>query len=132
MMKDDGPGAREHRRFPAFIPAQFEIVHAWQGESAAPLTGALYNVSRGGAGARLPRVLPPRTRLRVAIPSAPPGLRLSAEIVWTSSAPGSGKDMAVYGIRWLEGVSAECLGSILPLLPPADPPEVGTSPTPMP
>ncbi len=50
MAKDEGPGAREHRRFPAHIPAQFEIVHVWQGGSAAPLTGELYNVSRGGAG----------------------------------------------------------------------------------
>lgn len=132
MAKDEGPGAREYRRFPAHIPAQFEIVHVWQGGSAAPLMGELYNVSRGGAGARLPRVLPPRTRLRVAIPSASPGLRLAAEVVWTSSAPGSGKSLAVYGIRWLEGMSQDCLASILPLFPPAEPPEIGPSPTPMP
>jgi hypothetical protein len=132
MAKDEGPGAREYRRFPAYIPAQFEIVHAWEGEAAAPLAGELYNVSRGGAGARIPRVLPPRTRLRVAIPSAPPGLRLVAEVVWTSSAPGPPRGPAVYGIRWLERLSPECLSSILPLPLPPESPGTGTSPTPMP
>ncbi len=131
MARDEGPGAREHRRFRACIPAQFEIVHAWEGEAAAPLAGELYNVSLGGAGARLPRVLPPRTRLRVAIPSAPPGLRLVAEVVWTSSAPGSGRALAVYGVRWLSQMSQACLASILPVVPPAGPRGLGPSPTPM-
>lgn len=112
--KPEGPEGREFPRFPSRIPAQVEIAHAWQGTSAAPLGGELYNISRGGAGLRLDRVLPPRTRLRIGVPSVAPGSRLSAEVVWTSAPPGSGRGPAVYGVRWLEQLSRSSLESIVP------------------
>ncbi len=108
-------GSREFPRFAAKIPAQIEVIHAWQGTSAGPFSGELYNVSRGGAGLRLDRVFPPRTRLRIAIPSMLRGERLSAEVVWTSALvrePASGP--AVYGVRWLEELSRLALEAIIP------------------
>ncbi len=112
------PRRREHREFPRFaskIPAQIEVIHAWQGTSAGPFPGELYNISRGGAGLRLDRVFPPRTRLRIALPSMSRAQRLSAEVIWTSATFGRGNTRdAVYGVRWLEQLSRLALEALVP------------------
>jgi hypothetical protein len=95
------------------MPAQVEVIHAWQGTSAGPFPGELYNVSRSGAGLRLDRVFPPRTRLMVALPSGGSERRVSGEVVWTSATFGDDATPAVYGVRWLEHLSRAALGSIL-------------------
>jgi hypothetical protein len=106
---------REFPRFPAKVAAQIEVIHAWQGASAGPFPGELYNISRSGAGLRLPRVFPPRTRLKVALPSMRRGERLGAEVVWTSASfgPQTARE-AVYGVRWLEQLSRAAIEAILP------------------
>lgn len=121
-MKDSSderkPRKREQREFPRFaskIPAQIEVIHAWQGTSAGPFSGELYNISRSGAGLRLDRVFPPRTRLRIAVPAMMRGQRLSAEVVWTSAAIGQqAAGGAVYGVRWLEQLSRLALDALIP------------------
>ncbi len=106
---------REFARFASKIPAQIEVIHAWQGTSAGPFSGELYNISRSGAGLRLDRVFPPRTRLRIAVPSTIRGQRLSAEVVWTSATFGQQTaGAAVYGVRWLEQLSRLALEAIIP------------------
>ncbi len=113
--KPRGGEKREFPRFASKIPAQIEVIHAWQGTSAGPFPGELYNVSRSGAGLRLDRVFPPRTRLRIALPAMSRGQRLSAEVVWTSATFGRGEARgAVYGVRWLEQLSRLALEAIVP------------------
>jgi hypothetical protein len=121
--------SREHRRFRSKIPAHVEIVHAWEGTSVAPALGEVYNISRSGAGLRLDRVLPPRTRLRVAITAMGAHQRLGAEVVWTSAVLGAGnKSPAVYGVRWLEQLSSSALESLLPAPALRDDPDLRPHP----
>jgi hypothetical protein len=122
--KRPGPENRECPRFRSKLPAQVEIVHAWEGKSAAPSRGEVYNISRSGAGLRLDRVLPPRTRLRIAITAMGAHQRLSAEVVWTSAPLGAAiRGPAVYGVRWLEQLSRSALESLLPAPVRRDNPE---------
>lgn len=109
--QDDG--AREFSRLPTMIPVHVEIAQAWQGTDGGSLPGGLINVSCGGAGMRLRRVLPPRTKLAISVPTDSGSLRLPAEVVWTSMTPGRGSSLGVYGIRWMERLSPRFLESLL-------------------
>jgi hypothetical protein len=108
------PIPRDYPRFASQIPVQVQVVHAWEGETRASLGATLFNVSRGGAGVSLPYVLPPRTRLAILVPVGAPSLRIPAEVVWTSQAPGQGGGAAVYGIRWMIYLSRESLEAMVP------------------
>ena len=107
-------GGREYSRLPTMIPVHVEIAQAWQGADGTSLPGGLINVSCGGAGVRLRRVLPPRTKLLISVPTDSGSLRLQAEVVWTSMVPERGSSLGVYGIRWLERLSPRLLESLLP------------------
>ena len=106
-------GAREFPRLVTMIPVNVEIAQAWQGPVGEKLPGGLLNVSCGGASVRLQKVLPPRTRLSVSVPTESGSRRLLAEVVWTSLTPGRRSSPGVYGIRWVERLSADSLESLL-------------------
>jgi hypothetical protein len=59
-------------------------------------------------------VVPPRTRFSILVPAAGADLRLLAEVVWTSLAPGGNPESAVYGLRWIEYLSGRSLEAMLP------------------
>jgi len=108
------PVPRDHPRVSVRIPVQVQITHAWEGGSHAPTTGSLFNVSRGGAGLFMSRVVPPRTRLSIVLPTLVSDLQLLAEVVWTSHAPGRDPGSATYGVRWVEFLSRQGLEAMLP------------------
>jgi hypothetical protein len=99
-------------RAPAHVPVQVEVAHAWD-VSAKRIAGEIWDVSRGGAKVRLPCVLPPHTRLRLILSSAGGTLQLSAEVVWTSAFPGTGKSKPFYGLRWVGFVAQATLDVML-------------------
>ena len=66
-------------------------------------------------------VVPPRTRLAVLVPVAVPSLRIPAEVVWTSHAPGRGGGTAVYGAAVDDLSVRESLEAMLPGGEPARP-----------
>jgi hypothetical protein len=108
------PIPRDYPRFVSQISVQVQVVHAWEGSTRASLSATLFNVSRGGAAVSLPYVLPPRTRLAILVPVSAPSLRIPAEVVWTSHAPGHGGGPAVYGVRWMIYLSRESLEAMVP------------------
>jgi len=108
------PVPRDYPRFASRIPVQIQVMHRWEGSTRASVGATLFNVSRGGAGVSLPYVLPPRTRLAVLVPVAEPSVRIPAEIVWTSAAPGHGGGTAMYGLRWMTYLSRERLEAMVP------------------
>ncbi len=105
---------REFPRYPAMIPVRLEVLHAWEGTAFSVLSGSLFNLSRGGAGLRLMRVLPPRTKIVIFVPAGPEGLRLRGIIVWTSVVPGLGHEPVSYGVRWFESLSRPVLDMLSP------------------
>jgi len=108
------PIPRDYPRFASRIPVRVQVVHAWEGSTRTAVSATLFNVSRGGAGVSLPYVLPPRTRVAVLVPVAAPSLRIPAEVVWTSRAPGQGGGTVVYGVRWMSYLSRESLEAMVP------------------
>ena len=107
---------RQHARRAARIPVQVQVVHAWKGVAGTPLSGIVLDISRGGAALRLDRVLPPRTRLRVVMATAIPGLTIVADVVWTPLGPGRGASGRLYGLRWQQPLSEAQFTALLPLL----------------
>jgi hypothetical protein len=123
------PIPRDHPRVAVRIPVQVRISHAWEGGSHAPTAGSLFNVSRGGAGLSMSRVVPPRTRLSIVLPTLVSDLRLLAEVVWTSHTPGRDPGFATYGVRWVEFLSRQGLEAMLPSTEPPRP-DAGSSASP--
>ena len=112
---------RDHPRHAAKIPVQVEVVHAWKGAAGMPLAGTLVDISRGGAALRLDQVLPPRTRLRVAMATVIPGLDVVADVVWTPLEPSREASGRKYGLRWRQSLSRAQFEVLMPLLAPLDP-----------
>ena len=108
------PIPRDHPRFASRIPVQVQVVHACEGSTRAAVDATLFNVSQGGAGVSLPFVLAPRTRLVLLVPVAAPSLRIPAEVVWASYAPGYGGGTTIYGVRWMIYLSQETLEAMVP------------------
>ncbi len=115
IASDSMPTSREYLRTPVTLPVEVRITHAWEGGAQASLQGVLRDVSRGGAGLSMPWVVPPRTRLAVDVPTGGSGIRLVAEVVWTSLAPGRESSLPAYGVRWVEFLSRQRLDMMLPL-----------------
>jgi len=114
-----GEGTRIPRRFPrprCMIPVHAVIDHAWEPTTLTAFSGALLNISCGGATVRLPAILPPRTRLRLTLPTTVVSRNLQAQVVWTSAVPGMRAKHALYGIRWREALSEQALRALRPLL----------------
>ena len=114
-----GEGTQTSRRSPrlrCMMPVHVVIDHAWEGTAPAAFSGELLNVSCGGALLRLSGVLPPRTRLRLTLPTAVVARNLPALVIWTSAVPGTRTRLALYGIRWTEALSPQTLHSLRPLL----------------
>lgn len=114
-----GEGSRIPRRFPrqhCMIPVHATIDHAWETTALKAFSGTLMNISCGGATLRFPVVLPPRTRLRLTLPTTVVSRNLQAQVVWTSVVPGKRARRPLYGIRWLEALSQQSLHSLQPLL----------------
>ena len=107
-----GEGAREFPRLSTMIPVYIEIAQTWQGTDGASVPGGVLNVSCGGTGMR--RVLPPRGRLVISVPTDSGCRHLPAEVVWTSTVPGRRSSPGVYGLRWMERLSPRLLESLLP------------------
>jgi hypothetical protein len=114
------PTSRDHPRFSVRIPVQVEIAHAWEGSTRTSRFGSLFNVSRGGAGLAMAWVVPPRTRFSILVPAVGADVRLLAEVVWTSLAPGRDAESATYGLRWIEYLSGRTLQAMLPPDGPRD------------
>lgn len=108
------PIPREHARTAVSIPIDTRIAHVWEGAARAPVCGVLRDVSRGGARLSMSRVVPPRTRLLLSIPTTGGELALTAEVVWTSLTPGLEPLFAAYGLRWVEFLSRPQLDMMLP------------------
>ncbi len=114
-----GEGSRTPRRFPrlrCMIPVHAVIDHAWDPTSVTAFSGTLMNIGCGGGTLRLPAVLPPRTRLRLTLPTTVVARNLPAQVVWTSAVPGRRAKGILYGIRWMEALSPQALHSLQPLL----------------
>jgi hypothetical protein len=122
------PIPRDHPRFLVRIPVQVEIAHAWEGSTRTSRFGSLFNVSRGGAGLSMSWVVPPRTRFSILVPAVGADVRLLAEVVWTSLAPGRDPESATYGLRWIEYLSGRTLQAMLPSDGPRDREPVSSTP----
>ncbi len=96
---------RLFRRAPSAVPVLIEIAHAWQPETRRAIHGTLSNISQSGAGVTMAWAVPPSTRVTVLIPAGS-NLRLPAEIVWTSVAPGADPGEGTYGLRWMTHLPA--------------------------
>jgi hypothetical protein len=118
---------RAYPRYPSTTAVRVQVAHVWEGASRRDLSGILRDVSRGGAGVLLPLVLPPRTVLTVDFPEIP-GVRLPAEIVWTSKAPGSVPAFSVAGLRWMAHVPRYLFSTMIPGCGVPDSPEDPASP----
>lgn len=112
IRRNNGP-SREFSRIPVIIPVGVEIPPASKGEVLASVPGLLLDISCSGGKVRIRWDLPRGMRLFIFLPAGTPGLRLPAEIVWGSPAPGLGKEPAMYGVRWIDPLSAGALQAAL-------------------
>ncbi len=117
--KSPAEGARSPRRFPrlrCMIPVHAVVDHAWDPGSATAFSGMLLNIGCGGGSLQLPAVLPPRTRLRLTLPTTVVARNLAAQVVWTSAIPGRRAKRILYGFRWADDLPQQVLQSLQPLL----------------
>jgi len=112
IQRSDGP-PREFSRIPGVIPVRVEILPASKGGVFAAVPGVLLNIGCGGGKVRVRWDLPPGTRGFISLPVGTPGLRLLAEVVWGSRASGFGNEPAMYGVRWIDPLSAGALRVVL-------------------
>jgi hypothetical protein len=70
------------------LPFEAPVTCWRKGESGPPLSGRTRDVSRGGLLLRLPRVVPPETRLEVTLHNPPRLLTVEGAIVWVAPPEG--------------------------------------------
>lgn len=105
-------------RLAAAIPVLVTVVHAWEAGSTAAKPAALLNVSQTGGAIQLAGVLPPRTRLRISLPSSFAAPPLLGDVVWTSALPGRRVTQPLYGLRWIEELPRAIMEALHPMLGP--------------
>ncbi len=111
--RGDEGDPREFSRIPVVIPVRVEVSPPPPEAGCATVAGALLDIGRGGGRVRVRQELPLHSRLFVWLPVGLPNLPLAAEVVWTSPPSDRGLEPSVYGVRWLEPLSAGILASVL-------------------
>ncbi len=110
--RSTGP-SREFSRLPVVIPVRVEFLPASKGGVYAAVPAVLLDIGCGGGKVRVRCDLAPGTRVYISLSVGTPGLRLQAEIVWGIRASGFGNDPTMYGVRWVEPLSAGAVQAVL-------------------
>ncbi|HSD49852.1 MAG TPA: PilZ domain-containing protein [Candidatus Methylomirabilis sp.] len=107
-----GP-CREFSRIPVVIPVRVNILPASRGDANVAVPAVLLNISCGGGTVRLRWDLPPGTRVFISWSVGTPEVHLPAEIVWGARASGLWNEPTMYGIRWVNPLSAGAVRAVL-------------------
>jgi hypothetical protein len=108
----DGP-PREFSRIPVVLPVRVEILPPIKDGVFADVPAVLLNIGCGGGKVRVRWDLAPRTQVMISLSVGTPGLRLPAQVVWGTRPSGLGNAPAMYGVRWVDPLSAGAVQAVL-------------------